>query len=54
MEKNELLEKVDALKEIFGADDLLESVCRAMSSDDLESNLRYICRMNDINFNKPL
>lgn len=45
MEKSDLLCKVDELVDLIGEKELLEALCRAMSSDELESNLRYIDRM---------
>ena len=49
MDKNKLLDIVDKMKDIMGADELLEAICRAMSSDALEDNLRYIDRMHETN-----
>lgn len=37
------------MKEAFGAEELLESIVRAMGTYDLGDTLTYICRMNDYN-----
>ena len=39
---------IDKLKDIMGADDLVEALCRAMSDDELRENLKYIIRMHDL------
>lgn len=49
MDKNKLMDNVDKMKDIIGADELLDALCRAMSSDELEDNLRYIDRMHETN-----
>lgn len=45
--KDELMDKMDELKEMLGADELLLNLALAMSSDELFENLGYIDRMND-------
>ncbi len=49
MDKNTLMEKADEIKEVLGADGLLEALLKAMDSDDLRDNLEYIDRMHDTN-----
>jgi hypothetical protein len=49
MNKNELMNKLDELVEMFGADAAINELARAMSSNELEDNLKYIDRMNDLN-----
>ena len=49
MDKNTLMDKMDELKELMGADTLLEELARALSVDDLRDNLEYIDRMHDMN-----
>ena len=48
MERNELYNIVDEMIELLGSDKLLDALIRAMSSDELESNLRYIDRVYDL------
>ncbi len=43
-----LWDAIDKLKEIIGADELVEALCRAMSDDDLRDNLKFIIRTNDL------
>lgn len=45
MDKNELFLISDQMKSMLGEEQLLEALMRAMSSDELESHLRYIDRM---------
>lgn len=47
--KDELMDKMDELKEKLGADELLLNLAKAMSSDELFDNLEYIDRMFDTN-----
>lgn len=49
MDKNELMEKLDEMVDLMGAETVLEELARAMSSDDLQENLEYIDRMNETN-----
>ena len=44
MDKSFLLEKLDEMTDLMGTDQMLEALARAMSSDELEENLRYIDR----------
>ena len=41
----------EEMKEAFGAEELLESIARALGTYELGQNLAYICRMND--FDSP-
>ena len=50
MEKNDLLKKVDFIKERISADTLLEELCRSLDSDELEDALSFVCRMYDMNY----
>lgn len=45
MDKTVLLEKLDQMTEILGTETMLEAIARAMSADELQSNLEYIDRM---------
>ena len=47
--KDELIEKMEDLKDAIGSDDLLLSLALALSSDELYENLEYIDRMFDAN-----
>lgn len=47
----EVWSKVDRLREILGADLLVEELIRAMTTDEAEDNLNYIARNHDIHFN---
>ena len=49
MEREELYNIVDEMIELMGHEQLLDSLIRAMSSDELESNLLYINRVYDLN-----
>lgn len=49
LNNNELLEKLDELKEIMGAEELLEELGKAMSDKELQENLEFIDRMHDTN-----
>ena len=48
MDRTELNEKFDALIEMFGADEILDNVLRAMSSDDEQQQLEWFCNDHDI------
>ena len=52
MDKNELMIKADKVAEQIGSSELLEALLRAMSTDELESNLSYICRVYEIAFDE--
>ncbi len=45
----ELWNKLESMREIMGDKALLDELCQAMSKDELEENLEYIDRMNDLN-----
>lgn len=47
MDKNELMEKMDKMVDLMGAEAVLEELARAMSSDELQANLKFIDRMNE-------
>lgn len=49
LDKNELMEKLDAMVETLGVEYVLENLALAMSSDELQENLEYVDRMNDTN-----
>ena len=49
MNKNELMDKLDELVEMFGADVAINELAKAMNSNELEDDLKYIDRMNDLN-----
>lgn len=49
MDKNELMEKMDEMVTILGAETVLEELARAMSSDELQDNLEYVDRMQETN-----
>lgn len=51
MDKSELIEISDQMKEELGADELLEAIIRAMGVDELRDNLKYICRMYELKHN---
>ena len=47
LDKNKLIEKMDEMVELMGAEAVLEELARAMSSDELQENLEYIDRMHE-------
>ena len=49
MNKNELMNKLNELIEMLGADATINELAKAMDSKELEENLKYIDRMNDLN-----
>lgn len=49
MNKVELMEVVENMVEIIGETEFLEELLLAMSSKELEENLEYINRMNELN-----
>lgn len=49
MNKNELMNKLDELVEMFGADTAINELAKAMDSKELEEDLKFIDRMNDLN-----
>lgn len=48
MTKEELYNKADELKEIMGAEELLDNLMKAMDSHELEEDLNYVARMNGL------
>lgn len=48
MDKNELYTIVEKMTNQLGTKELLESLVMAMSSKELQENLEYINRMNDL------
>jgi len=42
------MEKMEKLRDMLGAEILLEELLRALSSQELEENVEYIARNNDI------
>jgi len=48
MEREDLYYIVDEMTELMGHEQLLDALVRAMSSDELESNLRYIDMVYDL------
>lgn len=46
--KGELLTNMDIIAEYLGYEELCNALCKAMSIDDLEDILAYICRCYDI------
>ena len=49
MNKNELMNKLDELVEMLGADNAINELAKAMDSKELEENLKFIDRMHDLN-----
>lgn len=49
MNKNELMNKLDELVEMVGADVALRELANAMTSKELEEDLRFVDRMDDLN-----
>lgn len=48
MDREELYCIFDEMNELMGAENLLDALIRAMSSDEIESNLRYIDRVYEL------
>lgn len=48
LDKNELIEKMDEMVAIMGAEAVLDNLARAMSSNELQENLEFIDRMQDL------
>lgn len=42
------MDKLDEMVEMLGADVAINELAKAMSSKELEDNLKYIDRMNDL------
>ena len=49
MNKNELMNKLDELVEMLGADTAINELAKAMDSKELEEDLKFIDRMHDLN-----
>ena len=49
MNKNELMNKLNELVDLLGADATINELAKAMDSKELEENIKYIDRMNDLN-----
>lgn len=49
MDVNELYEIFNKMRDEIGAEVLLEDLFQALSSDEIEENLRYIDRVRDLN-----
>ena len=48
MDKNKLYEILENMETQLGAQELLDSLVMSMSSKELQENLEYIDRMNDL------
>ena len=44
MERNELFEIIEQMKDYMSSEQILEALCRSLNSDTLEEHLRYIDR----------
>lgn len=51
MDKTKLYDLCDEAMELMGAEALLDAFLRAMSSDELQSNLEYINRCYELDLN---
>lgn len=49
MSKEKLYDIVDKMKDAIGADEVLDALCQALSDKELEENLRWIDRTQDLN-----
>lgn len=49
MDRIELYELLEQYIELLGTEELLEAIVRAMSSDELDSMLKFIDRVYDLN-----
>ena len=49
MERAELWEVIENLKDSLGAEQLLDALCMSLDSDTLEEHLRYIDRNYETN-----
>ena len=43
-----LWDAIDDIKDVLGADKFIDELCQAMSDDDLEENLKFIAKNNEI------
>lgn len=49
MEYQEVWMKLEIMKSMMGVEELLDAIAQALSTDELENNLRYIDRTHDLN-----
>ena len=42
MERNELFEIIERMKDCMSSEQILDALCRSLNSDTLEEHLRYI------------
>lgn len=42
MERNELFEIIERMKDYMSSEQILDALCRSLNSDTLEEHLRYI------------
>jgi ethanolamine utilization cobalamin adenosyltransferase len=49
MERNELWEVIENMKEYLGPEQILDALCMSLDSDTLEEHLRYIDRNYETN-----
>ena len=42
MERNELFEIIEQMKDYMSSEQILDALCRSLNSDTLEEHLRYI------------
>lgn len=47
-----LWDTIDACREALGDEEFINALCQAMSDDELEENLKFICRNYEIPFKK--
>ena len=50
MDISVLYDKYEQMKDLMGADALLEELVQGMSSEELEENLRWVDKNNDLDF----
>lgn len=48
LRKNDLYDILEEMKDMLGADHLLDALAQAMSDRELQENLEYIDRMEDL------
>ncbi len=49
MEYQEVWIKLEIMKSMMGVEELLDAIAQALTTDELEDNLRYIDRTHDLN-----
>ena len=47
-DSNEIWDIFEDMKEIMGAENLLDELARALSTDELEENLRWVDKIHDL------